>query len=67
MMAPLIPCISDSSESIDKVMEAAAQHKATFVSANLLFLKPGSKEWFMPLIRESYPYLVPGYQKGVWF
>jgi len=63
MMAPLIPGISDSSESIDTVMEAAAQHKAGFVSANLLFLKPGSKEWFMPLIRESYPHLMPGYQK----
>jgi DNA repair photolyase len=63
MMAPLIPGISDSSESIDAVMEAAARHKAGFVSANLLFLKPGSKEWFMPLIRESYPHLMPGYKK----
>lgn len=63
MMAPLIPGISDSSESIDAVMEAAARHKAGFVSANLLFLKPGTKEWFMPLIRESYPHLMPGYQK----
>ncbi|MFQ6030130.1 MAG: radical SAM protein [Dehalococcoidia bacterium] len=63
MMAPLLPGISDSSESINAVVAAAAEHKARFLSANLLFLKPGSKEWFMPLIRESYPHLVPGYAK----
>jgi DNA repair photolyase len=63
MMAPLIPGISDTSESIDAAMAAAARHKAGFVSANLLFLKPGCKEWFMPLIREAYPHLMPGYKK----
>ena len=63
MMAPLLPGISDSSESIEAVVEAAAEHKAQFLSANLLFLKPGSKEWFMPLIRETYPHLTPGYNR----
>ncbi|MFQ6031117.1 MAG: radical SAM protein [Dehalococcoidia bacterium] len=63
MMAPLLPGISDGSESIDRVVSAAASHQARFLAANLLFLKPGSKEWFMPLIRESYPYLTPGYTK----
>ncbi len=63
MMAPLLPGISDDSESIERVVRAAAGHQACFLSANLLFLKPGSKEWFMPLIRESYPHLTPGYAK----
>ena len=63
MMAPLLPGISDGAESIDRVVEAAAAHGAQFLSANVLFLKPGSKEWFMPMIREAYPYLVPGYAK----
>jgi DNA repair photolyase len=63
MMAPLLPGISDSSESINAVVESAARHKAQFLSANLLFLKPGSKEWFMPLIREAYPHLAPGYAR----
>ncbi len=62
-MAPLLPRISDSSESIDAVASAASGHRAKFLSANLLFLKPGSKEWFMPLIKEAYPYLAPGYSK----
>ena len=63
MMAPLLPGISDSAESINATVQAAANHRAQFLSANLLFLKPGSKEWFMPLIRESYPHLTSGYQR----
>ena len=61
MMAPLLPGISDSRESIDAVVAAAARHKAQYLGANLLFLKPGSKEWFMPMLRETYPRLAPGY------
>jgi len=26
-------------------------------------LKPGSKEWFMPALREAYPHLMPRYEK----
>ncbi len=63
MMAPLLPGISDGQEAINETVRAAAQHHAQFLSANLLFLKPGSKEWFMPMLRESYPHLTTGYQK----
>ena len=63
MMAPLLPGISDSTESIYEVAEAAAAHGARFIGANVLFLKPGSKEWFMPMLRETYPHLAPGYAK----
>ena len=61
MMAPLLPGISDSAESIDAVAEAAAAHQAQYLGANVLFLKPGSREWFMPMLREAYPRLAPGY------
>ena len=63
MMAPLLPGISDDAASIYTTVQAAVEHRAQFLSANLLFLKPGSKEWFMPLIRESYPHLTAGYQR----
>ena len=63
MMAPLLPGISDSAEAINETVQAAASHHAQFLSANLLFLKPGSREWFMPMLRESYPHLTPGYQR----
>ena len=61
MMAPLLPGISDSSESIDEVVAAAADHGAQYLAANLLFLRPGSREWFMPLLKEAYPRLAPAY------
>ena len=63
MMAPLLPGISDGEEAINATVRAAARHHAQFLSANLLFLKPGSKEWFMPMLREAYPHLAPGYQR----
>ena len=28
-----------------------------------MFLEPGSKEWFMPMLREAYPHLTPGYNR----
>ena len=55
LAAPLLPGLSDSAASIDALVSAAAQHRAQFLSGNLLFLRPGSREWFMPFIRESYP------------
>ena len=63
MMAPLLPGISDGKESIDAVVQAARAHKAQYLGANVLFLKPGSKEWFMPMLRETYPHLGQGYAK----
>jgi DNA repair photolyase len=63
MMAPLLPGISDSMESINAVVRAAAEHKAQFIGANLLSLKPGAKEWFMPLLREAHPRLSLAYAK----
>ena len=63
MMAPLLPGISDHEENINAVAHAARNHGAQFLGANLLFLKPGSKEWFMPMLRETYPHLEQGYAK----
>jgi DNA repair photolyase len=63
LMAPLLPGISDGWESIEAVVSAAASHRAQFLSANLLFLKPGSREWFMPLLREAYPHLASAYTR----
>ncbi len=63
LAAPLLPGLSDSATSIDALVAAASRHRAQFLSGNLLFLRPGSREWFMPFIRESYPYLAPGYAR----
>ncbi|CAI8004327.1 Uncharacterized protein Mb2609c [Geodia barretti] len=63
MMAPLLPGISDHEENIAAVAEAAHNHGAQFLGSNVLFLKPGSKEWFMPMLKETYPHLEQAYAK----
>ena len=63
LAAPLLPGLSDTAASIDALVACAAEHRAQFLSGNLLFLRPGSREWFMPMIRESYPHLAPGYAR----
>ena len=63
MMAPLLPGISDDEANIQEVAAAAHGHKAEYIGANVLFLKPGSKEWFMPMLREASPHLSSGYNR----
>ena len=61
LMAPIIPGLSDTPEGLEAVVRAASDHGARFVAPNILHLKPGSREWFMPFIREAYPHLNPLY------
>ena len=63
MMAPLLPGISDDEANIQEVVAAAYRHNAEYLGANVLYLKPGSKEWFMPLLKEAFPHLNSGYNR----
>jgi DNA repair photolyase len=63
MIAPIIPGLTDDEAHLEEVIRSAKEHGARFVSPNVLNLKPGSKEWFMPALREAYPHLVPRYEK----
>ena len=63
LAAPILPGLSDSEESLERLVRCAAEHKAQFLAANVLFLRPGSKEWFMPFIKEAYPHLDPMYAR----
>ena len=61
LAAPILPGLSDSEESLSRLVQTASEHKAMYMGANVLFLRPGSREWFMPFIREAYPHLEPLY------
>jgi DNA repair photolyase len=63
MLAPIIPGLTDDQENLESVMRAAREHGASFVGDNVLYLKPGTKEWFMPFLRETYPHLLPQYER----
>jgi len=63
MLAPIIPGLTDDESHLEEVIRAAKDHGARFISPNVLNLKPGSKEWFMPALREAYPHLTPRYER----
>jgi DNA repair photolyase len=63
LLAPILPGLTDSPEGLRDVVEAAREHGASFVHDNVLYLKPGTKEWFMPFLREAYPHLAERYAK----
>ncbi len=63
MLAPIIPGLTDDQENLEAVMRAAREYGASFVGDNILYLKPGTKEWFMPFLRETYPHLLPQYER----
>ena len=63
MLAPVLPGLTDDPQSLEDVVEAAREHGASFVHDNVLYLKPGTKEWFMPFLREAYPHLSERYAK----
>ena len=61
LAAPIIPGLTDDEEHLEQLVKTAVEHKAQFLGANVLFLRPGSKEWFMPFLREAYPRLSRAY------
>ncbi len=61
LLAPVAPGLTDDPAGLDRVVEAAQAHGATFVHPNVLYLRPGTREWSMPLLRDAYPHLADRY------
>jgi DNA repair photolyase len=62
-MAPILPGLSDKPELMADVVRAAREAGATGVWANLLHLKPGTKEHFLAALERDWPELVPEYEE----
>jgi DNA repair photolyase len=62
-MAPIIPGLSDKPELMADVVRAAREAGATGVWANLLYLKPGTKEHFLNALERDWPELLPEYEQ----
>jgi DNA repair photolyase len=54
-MAPILPGISDSPEQLEQVVRAAREAGATGVWANVLYLKPGTREHFLAALARDWP------------
>jgi len=62
-MAPILPGISDRPEQLRDVVRAAREAGATGIWANLLFLRPGTREHFLTHLAEDWPEQVPLYDE----
>jgi DNA repair photolyase len=62
-MAPLLPGISDRPELMEQVVREAREAGACGVWANLLYLRPGTREHFLEALAEDYPDQLPAYER----
>jgi DNA repair photolyase len=62
-MAPILPGISDSPEQLERVVRAAREAGATNVWANVLYLKPGTREHFLEALASDWPEELDRYER----
>jgi DNA repair photolyase len=62
-MAPLLPGLSDHPRQLERVVAAAREAGACGIWANLLYLKPGTREHFLDCLSRDWPELLPEYER----
>jgi DNA repair photolyase len=62
-MAPILPGLSDKPELLEEVVREAREAGACGVWANLLHLRPGTREHFLTALAEDYPEQLPTYER----
>jgi DNA repair photolyase len=62
-MAPILPGLSDRPELLADVVRAAREAGATGIWANVLFLKPGTKEHFLAALARDWPEQLEHYER----
>jgi DNA repair photolyase len=62
-MAPILPGLSDKPELLAEVVRAAREAGACGVWANLLHLRPGTREHFLEHLARDWPELLPEYER----
>jgi DNA repair photolyase len=62
-MAPILPGLSDQPKLMADVVRAARAAGACGIWANLLYLKPGTKEHYLAALARDWPELLPQYEE----
>jgi DNA repair photolyase len=62
-MAPILPGLSDRPEQLAEVVKAARAAGATGIWANLLYLRPGTKEHFLEALSRDWPEELERYEQ----
>jgi DNA repair photolyase len=63
-LAPILPGITDATESIDAVAAAAKAHGAASFGSAVLRLAPQVKEHYLAFVSEAFPDLLPRYERA---
>jgi DNA repair photolyase len=63
LMAPVVPGFTTQASKLDATIRAVADHGAAFLSANLLYLKGGTKDHFMGFLAHNYPDKIESYRR----
>ncbi len=62
-LAPLLPGLSDAPELLAEAVREARAAGATGIWANLLYLRPGTREHFLEALARDWPELLPHYEE----
>jgi DNA repair photolyase len=62
-MAPILPGLTDDPRLMADVVRAARDAGATGIWANVLYLKPGTREHFLEHLARDWPELLPTYER----
>jgi DNA repair photolyase len=62
-MAPILPALTDTDESIDETVAAIAASGAVSVTPIPLHLRPGAREWYASWLTRTHPALAPRYRE----
>ncbi|HEY7273006.1 MAG TPA: intein-containing Rv2578c family radical SAM protein [Actinoplanes sp.] len=63
LMAPILPGLTDTDESIEDTVAAIAASGAVRVTPLALHLRPGAREWYAAWLTREHPNLAPHYRK----
>ncbi|MFF5295714.1 intein-containing Rv2578c family radical SAM protein [Paractinoplanes globisporus] len=63
LMAPILPGLTDSDESIDETVAAIAEAGAVGVTPIPLHLRHGAREWYASWLTRTHPALAPRYRE----
>jgi DNA repair photolyase len=62
-MAPILPGLTDTAESVDTTVAAIAASGAASVTPLALHLRPGAREWYLAWLARHHPALLPRYRE----
>jgi DNA repair photolyase len=62
-LAPILPGLSDDPKLLAEVVREARAAGATGIWANVLYLRPGTREHFLEALARDWPELLPEYER----